>query len=547
MRFSLAACLTMALCTFQNVLAQSRTYPPSFEGAREEVYKQTDQVDLKLWVFDPPAHKASDSRPAIVFFFGGGWKSGSPAQFEPHCRYLAEQGVVAITADYRVRERHQTLADRCVADAKSAIRYVRQHADRLGVDPNRIVAGGGSAGGHLAACCGVIEGLDEPTEDLQVSSLPNALALFNPAVLLAPFGDISIEEKKLAELATRTGVEPQRISPIHHVRGGLPPTIIFHGMADSTVSFASVERYTEVAVAAGNRCELAGYAGAGHGFFNSGRNGQPGEFYLATVHRLHRFLNSLGYLETDEPSLRLPHHRNAHLRGHYRNSLQAIERRREATVAFIGGSITEMKGYRMMVQELLTKKFPKTEFQFVNAGISSTCSTTGAFRLERDVLSTNPDLLFVEFAVNDDQDAAHAERECRRGMEGILRHARAHNPGIDIVVTHFINPPMLEKLTAKETPISSGTHETVRVPLRCLHDRSRARGERTNRGGELDLERVWRHPSGRDGQSNCSGNDRRSIVDRLVKLAARASRGFGERIAASGPASPPQETRRGKL
>src|SRR5262249_13533381 len=131
-------------------------------------------------------HKPTDKRPAIVFFFGGGWTNGSPMQFEEHCKYLASRGIVAITADYRVASRHQVKAVSCVADAKSAIRFVRKEADRLGVDPNKIVASGGSAGGHIAACSGVISGFNESSEDASVSSVPNALALFNPAVVLAP-------------------------------------------------------------------------------------------------------------------------------------------------------------------------------------------------------------------------------------------------------------------------------------------------------------------------------------------------------------------------
>ena len=150
-----------------------------------------------------------------------------------------------------------------------------------------------------------------------------------------------------------------------------------------------------------------------------------------------------------------------HRRDDFRNALTAISGRKEATVAFIGGSITEMNGYRVMVQEFLTDRFPLTDFTFINAGISSTCSTTGAFRLQRDVLSKQPDLLFVEFAVNDDQDAAHAERECRRGMEGILRAALTSDPNIEIVVTHFVNPPMLKTLQQGGTPVSSSNHEAV--------------------------------------------------------------------------------------
>lgn len=133
-------------------------------------------------------------------------------------------------------------------------------------------------------------------------------------------------------------------------------------------------------------------------------------------------------------------------------------------VAFIGGSITEMDGYRPMVCELLLKRFPETQFTFTAAGISSTCSTTGAFRLDADVLSKEPapvDLLFVEFAVNDDQDAVHARRDCIRGLEGIVRHARTQNPEIDVVVTYFVNPPILESLQAGTDPVSIAAHAAV--------------------------------------------------------------------------------------
>ncbi len=121
-----------------------------------------------------------------------------------------------------------------------------------------------------------------------------------------------------------------------------------------------------------------------------------------------------------------------------------------------------MNGYRPMVCQYLQERFPNTKFTFTDAGISSTCSMTGAFRLEEDVLSKGPvDLFFVEFAVNDDQDAMHGPRECRRGMEGILRHALTHNPRMDIVVTYFVNEGMLALLQQGKQPVSIQAHETV--------------------------------------------------------------------------------------
>lgn len=152
---------------------------------------------------------------------------------------------------------------------------------------------------------------------------------------------------------------------------------------------------------------------------------------------------------------------HARLRGDYANCRHTFESTHQGNVAFLGGSITEMNGYRPMVMEFLQKRFPMTKFEFTNAGIASTCSHTGAFRLRRDVLAAKPDLVFVEFAVNDDQDAAHSAEDCVRGMEGILRQIRMANPRTDIVVTHFVNPPMLAVKQAGKTPISSGRHELV--------------------------------------------------------------------------------------
>lgn len=153
---------------------------------------------------------------------------------------------------------------------------------------------------------------------------------------------------------------------------------------------------------------------------------------------------------------------NVQWRGSLNNSRIQFEQGKKGRVAFIGGSITEMNGYRPMVCEALKKRFPKTEFTFVDAGISSTCSTTGAFRLEQDVLADGPvDLFFIEFAVNDDQDAHHARAECMRGLEGIIRHARQSNPNMDIVVTYFVNEGMLKTLQSGGTPLTIEAHEAV--------------------------------------------------------------------------------------
>ncbi len=150
------------------------------------------------------------------------------------------------------------------------------------------------------------------------------------------------------------------------------------------------------------------------------------------------------------------------VRGNLDNSRLQFERKKTGTVAFLGGSITEAAGYRPKVEEILKKRFPNTAFTFTNAGIGSTCSNTGAFRLDRDVLQHGvPDLLFVEFAVNDDQDGHLSRTEAIRGMEGIIRHARLQNPNMDIIMTFMVNSHILSLLKKGEQPISIAAHEEV--------------------------------------------------------------------------------------
>jgi acetyl esterase len=275
--------LLIALCAFPESAARAQDDDTERKmreaGAIIKVYKTTDDSDgdpvtLNAYVFNPPGHRASDRRPAMVFFFGGGWKNGSPSQFSEHCQHLSSRGIVAITADYRVLTRQGTKALKCVADGKSAVRWIRQNATQLGVDPDRVAAGGGSAGGHVAACTGVITGFEEPGEDLTISSRPNALALFNPVVVLTSIDDRPpLDQAKLAELPERMGTNPKSLSPVQHVTKGAPPTILFHGRADETVPYWTAESFRDAMTAAGNRCELVGFEGEGHGFFNLGKSG----------------------------------------------------------------------------------------------------------------------------------------------------------------------------------------------------------------------------------------------------------------------------------
>jgi len=283
---------------FATTLSQSfaKTEKMDLPGARAEIYKKASGDDLYLYIFEPEGHNAAtEKRPAIVFFFGGGWNSGAPTQFEQHARYLAMRGMVAICADYRVNSRQKTSPRECVADGKSAIRWMRTNAERLGIDPKRIAAAGGSAGGHVAAVAGMADGLDDPADEkTKISSKPNALVLFNPVYDNGPGGYGNERVKEWLPL----------ISPAHNISKDDPPAIVFLGTKDNLIPVATAEKFKADMEAVGVKSELYLYEGQKHGFFNESKGGT--EDFIDTLRKTDAFLVDLGYLKgtADEAALK---------------------------------------------------------------------------------------------------------------------------------------------------------------------------------------------------------------------------------------------------
>ena len=270
------------------------------EGAEAFVYKHAGR-DLKLYVFQRTENAGGDPRPAIVFFHGGGWRGGNPTQFVAQCRYLASRGMVAITVEYRLGSTDDAKVADCVADAKSAMRWVRAHAEEMNIDPTRIAAGGGSAGGHLAAAVATLPEFDDPHDDTSVSCRPNAALLFNPALDLTAAGfEVEADNPRIAQLHGRLGGKPEALSPLWHVSAETAPTIIFHGIDDRTVPFSQAEDFADAMEQAEIHCELNGYDGAGHGFFNYGRGDDRA--FVETMRQADEFLADLGWLE-GEPTI----------------------------------------------------------------------------------------------------------------------------------------------------------------------------------------------------------------------------------------------------
>jgi acetyl esterase/lipase len=246
-----------------------------------------------LHVFSPAGEvQIAALRPCVVFFFGGGWKSGSYLQFVPQAEYLASRGIVAISADYRIASIHKTTPDKCVEDAKSAIRWVRGHSTELGIDPGKVIAGGGSAGGHLAACTALVTAFDAESDDKSISAKPNAMVLFNPAMNIA-----TLFKQRASGNSPITLDTAEAITPNNFLSKDTPPAILFFGTADDLK--AGGDEYVKKATALGLRAEMWTAAGMPHGFFNK----EP--WMQVTAKKMDEFLISLGYLGGD-PLVKLP-------------------------------------------------------------------------------------------------------------------------------------------------------------------------------------------------------------------------------------------------
>lgn len=333
-------------------------------------YKKIDGIDLKLHVFYPKNKKANSHKTAIVSFFGGGWMGGNPKQFYQQSSYYASRGMLAFSAEYRVIRKHKISPIECVKDAKSAIRWVRENAKKLGVDPNKIIASGGSAGGHIAACTGIIEGYEEEGENLNMSSIPNAMVLFNPVM------DTTKEGYGAEKLKGRVLV----ISPNHHIKNGIVPTLIFHGNADTTVPFQNAVTFNKLMNEAGNKCKLVVAKGENHGFFNGTfiRKKNDNKYYEESMYETDVFLRKMGFLKG-----------------------KPLAKKKIIRVACIGDSNTQRK-YPEFLQEVLGDGFVVT-----NNGKGAATVIDGTLfpfmktKQHKEAMASNPNAVVIMLGTND--------------------------------------------------------------------------------------------------------------------------------------------------
>jgi acetyl esterase/lipase len=284
-RFTLTLCAVCSLSFAADKPAKAKVDGPL---GKPYVYKTSAGKERQMEIFFPPNHDPAKAKvPGLILFHGGGWTGGSLSQFRVACDYFASRGLVCATAEYQMLakpavktlpagESHKRV---CVTDAKSAIRWFKQHAGELGIDPARVITGGGSAGGHISALATLNPGLNDPADRKDLDTQVVAYLWFNPAFAPADSADAEIDI-------------------LTHLKADLPPAIVFFGDKDSwKVGWDSAQAKWQALGTTSIRLHIA--PGEGHSFFNK----DP--WRSLTLIAADKFLVELGLL-SGEPTLTAP-------------------------------------------------------------------------------------------------------------------------------------------------------------------------------------------------------------------------------------------------
>jgi acetyl esterase len=218
------------------------------------VYASRDGIDLLAHVFFPEG-QAKKSRPAVAFFHGGFWDTSMVTQFVPHCHHFAARGAVSIAFEYRCGSKHHTGPLEAIEDSRSALLWLHENADLLGIETTNMAFTGAAGGAFLALLLAM-----QKDKLFNPPARPKALILFSALLNTTQKGQLA-ERFPNAKTA-------KALSPTSLVRRKLPPMLFLHGKSDRVTPFEEVITFCRRMKWRGNSCRLIDFSGAEHSFFN---------------------------------------------------------------------------------------------------------------------------------------------------------------------------------------------------------------------------------------------------------------------------------------
>jgi acetyl esterase/lipase len=252
-------------CLVSAALSAAAKLPEGVEVTRDLEYSQVNGVGLKLDLYRPKA-KSAAPLPVVIWVHGGGWRNGT----KENCPFtwLAAEGYAVASLDFRLLPEHPWPAQ--IDDPVAALRWLRREAGRLGLDPGRVAAAGGSSGGHVVALWGT---LPLPAAD----KVQAVVDWYGPTDLLTMPPNVLSEKRTRAELAKANGAlllggivmdQPEKakaVSALHQVTKDDVPFLIMHGAEDTSVPLDQSRRLHAALQAAGVESTMKIHPGAGHG------------------------------------------------------------------------------------------------------------------------------------------------------------------------------------------------------------------------------------------------------------------------------------------
>ncbi len=408
--------------------------------------------------------------PAVIWIHGGGWTGGGKVNKRSLdlVNTITSGGYAVFSINYLLVKYNKDengniiypierdAFPQNIYDCKTAIRFVRKNARAYHVDPGRIVLAGASAGGHLALITGMTSGTEMDDGGLYRDYSTDVSGI------ISFYGPTDLHKFGSHMFAGQTRYKCDQYSPVNYISEKTPPIFMTHGTRDETVKFSNtIDFVNEIKTfEKQNHCRIdytfIPVKNGKHSYFASPE--EKNDFYDLRP----RILTFLENAFKNKAELRDSIERNECLvRDGLPNLFAKLSDGQHVTIAYFGGSITAQPGYRSQTFQWFKDTWPRVKFTQVDAAIGGTGSSLGAFRVYQDVLSQNPDLIFIEFAVNDYRVSLQSSEDVVASVEGIVRQVIRHNPKTDMCFVYTITEQVLNDIKAGGTFASMLAHETV--------------------------------------------------------------------------------------